>query len=331
MTMSESTEPATRRTDLALARQVLETEAAAILALVGRLDGSFERAVDLLQRCAGRVIVTGMGKSGIICRKIAATLSSTGTPAFFLHPAEAIHGDLGVIQQGDTVLALSYSGETDELLRLLETIRRQGARLVALTGSPASTLGQAADVTLSCQVSEEACPLNLVPTASTTAALALGDALAMALLVRKGFRPEDFANLHPGGKLGKRLMRVEHLMHSGDQLPSVTAGTPMHDVIYEMSSKGLGMTCVLDADRRLLGIITDGDLRRYLDGRADILRQAARDVMTTTPVTIPGSMLAVEALNAMEARKITSLVVVDDDRLVRGVLHVHDLWRTELF
>ena len=331
MTMSESTEPATRGTDLALARQVLETEAAAILALVGRLDGSFERAVDLLQRCAGRVIVTGMGKSGIICRKIAATLSSTGTPAFFLHPAEAIHGDLGVIQRGDTVLALSYSGETDELLRLLETIRRQGARLVALTGSPASTLGQTADVTLSCQVSEEACPLNLVPTASTTAALALGDALAMALLVRKGFRPEDFANLHPGGKLGKRLMRVEHLMHSGDQLPSVTAGTPMHDVIYEMSSKGLGMTCVLDADRRLLGIITDGDLRRYMDGRADILRQAARDVMTTTPVTIPGSMLAVEALNAMEARKITSLVVVDDDRLVRGVLHVHDLWRTELF
>ena len=331
MTMSESTEPATRGTDLALARQVLETEAAAILALVGRLDGSFERAVDLLQRCAGRVIVTGMGKSGIICRKIAATLSSTGTPAFFLHPAEAIHGDLGVIQRGDTVLALSYSGETDELLRLLETIRRQGARLVALTGSPASTLGQAADVTLSCQVSEEACPLNLVPTASTTAALALGDALAMALLVRKGFRPEDFANLHPGGKLGKRLMRVEHLMHSGDQLPSVTAGTPMHDVIYEMSSKGLGMTCVLDADRHLLGIITDGDLRRYMDGRADILRQAARDVMTTTPVTIPGSMLAVEALNAMEARKITSLVVVDDDRLVRGVLHVHDLWRTELF
>ena len=329
--MSESTEPATRGTDLALARQVLETEAAAILALVGRLDGSFERAVDLLQRCAGRVIVTGMGKSGIICRKIAATLSSTGTPAFFLHPAEAIHGDLGVIQQGDTVLALSYSGETDELLRLLETIRRQGARLVALTGSPASTLGQAADVTLSCQVSEEACPLNLVPTASTTAALALGDALAMALLVRKGFRPEDFANLHPGGKLGKRLMRVEHLMHSGDQLPSVTAGTPMRDVIYEMSSKGLGMTCVLDADRRLLGIITDGDLRRYMDGRADILRQAARDVMTTTPVTILGSMLAVEALNAMEARKITSLVVVDDDRLVRGVLHVHDLWRTELF
>ncbi len=331
MTMSESTEPATRGTDLALARQVLETEAAAILALVGRLDGSFERAVDLLQRCAGRVIVTGMGKSGIICRKIAATLSSTGTPAFFLHPAEAIHGDLGVIQWGDTVLALSYSGETDELLRLLETIRRQGARLVALTGSPASTLGQAADVTLSCQVSEEACPLNLVPTASTTAALALGDALAMALLVRKGFRPEDFANLHPGGKLGKRLMRVEHLMHSGDQLPSVTAGTPMHDVIYEMSSKGLGMTCVLDADRHLLGIITDGDLRRYMDGRADILRQAARDVMTTTPVTIPGSMLAVEALNTMEARKITSLVVVDDDRLVRGVLHVHDLWRTELF
>ncbi|MAG71835.1 MAG: arabinose-5-phosphate isomerase [Acidobacteria bacterium] len=317
--------------DLTLARQVLETEAAAILALLDRIDGAFERAVDVLQRCSGRVIVTGMGKSGIICRKIAATLSSTGTPAFFLHPAEAIHGDLGVIQRGDAVVALSYSGETDELLRLLETIRRQDARLVAVTGAPASTLGQAADVTLNCRVNEEACPLNLVPTASTTAALALGDALAMALLVRKGFKQEDFANLHPGGKLGKRLMRVEHLMHSGDQLPCVEPTTPMRDVIYEMSSKGLGMTCVAGADRRLAGIITDGDLRRHMDGSTDVLTRAASDVMTAAPVTIAGSTLAVEALNAMEAKRITSLVVVDDGRIIRGVLQIHDLWRTELF
>ena len=333
--MVDRPSPAAASPDLTLARQVLETEAAAVLALVDRIDGAFERALDHLQRCTGRVIVTGMGKSGVICRKIAATLSSTGTPAFFLHPAEAIHGDLGVIQQGDTVVAISYSGETDELLRLLETIRRQQATLVAITGAPASTLGEAADVTLNCCVSEEACPLNLVPTASTTAALALGDALAMALLVRKGFQHEDFANLHPGGKLGKRLMRVEHLMHSGAELPSVAAGTPMRDVIYEMSSKGLGMTCVAGDDGRLLGIITDGDLRRHMSDTADILQRTAADIMTPTPVTISGATLAVEALNVMEARKITSLVVVDGDGpdmdMIRGVLHVHDLWRTELF
>ena len=228
--------------DIALARTVLETEAAAILALVDRLDERFERAVRLLLDCRGRVIVTGMGKSGIICRKIAATLSSTGTPSFFLHPAEATHGDLGVIQGDDVVIALSYSGETAELLRLLETIKRLGARLIAITGDCASTLGQAADVALDCQVSAEACPLNLVPTASTTAALALGDALAMTLLVAKGFRQEDFANLHPGGKLGKRLMRVEHLMKIGDLVPSVGAASAMRDVIYEMSRKSLGMT-----------------------------------------------------------------------------------------
>ena len=227
--------------DLALARKVLETEASAILALVGRLDATFEGAVELLRRCHGRVILTGMGKSGIICRKIAATLTSTGTAAFFLHPAEAIHGDLGVIQSGDVVLALSYSGETDEILRLLETIRRLGATLIAVTGTPASTLAQAADVALDCSVTEEACPMNLVPTASTTAALAIGDALAMTLLVEKGFQQEDFASLHPGGKLGKRLMRVEALMHGGKLCPTVHADTRMRDVIYEMSSKALGM------------------------------------------------------------------------------------------
>jgi arabinose-5-phosphate isomerase len=322
--------------DLALARKVLETEAAAILALVARLDHRFERTVDLLRECRGRVVVTGMGKSGIICRKIVATLTSTGTPALFLHPAEAIHGDLGVIQGDDVVVALSYSGETDEILRLLETIRRLGAKLVAITGSPASTLAQAADVTLDCSVIEEACPLNLVPTASTTAALAIGDALAMTLLVEKGFRQEDFANLHPGGKIGKRLMRVERLMHADAQCPIVRVDARMRDVIYEMSSKGLGMTCVVshapghDDQGELVGIITDGDLRRHMDRESGILDLCAGDVMTRGAVTIAPATLAVEALGIMEQRKITSIVVVDGAR-VAGVVHLHDLWRTEMF
>lgn len=315
---------------LALARQVLETEARAILGLVDRLDGRFEAAVELLADCRGRVITTGMGKSGIISRKIAATLSSTGTPAYFLHPAEAIHGDLGVVQSDDVVVALSHSGETAEIVRLLEFIRRIGARLIVLTGNANSTLGQAADVTLDCRVDQEACPMNLAPTASTTAALALGDALAMTLLVRKGFREEDFASLHPGGKLGKRLMRAEALMHTGASTPIVETTTPMRDVIYEMSRKGLGMTCVVGADGALAGIITDGDLRRHMN-TPGILDRSAADVMTRTPRTIPGSLLAVEALKIMEERKISSLIVVDEARRVRGVLHLHDLWRTEMF
>ena len=316
--------------DRTLARKVLETEAAAILALVDRLDERFDCTVELLRQCRGRVILTGMGKSGIICRKIAATLTSTGTPAFFLHPAEAIHGDLGVIQGDDVVLALSYSGETDELLHLLETIRRVGAKLVVLTGGPMSTLAQAADVALDCSVTEEACPMNLVPTASTTAALAIGDALAMTLLVEKGFRQEDFANLHPGGKLGKRLMRVETLMHAGKLCPIVRADTRMRDVIYEMSSKGLGMTCVIDGDdETLLGIITDGDLRRRMERGGEILDLRAGDVMTRHPVTVGRHTLAAEALNIMEQRKITSIVVGDGGQPVRvaGVLHLHDLWQ----
>lgn len=317
--------------DIALAKKVLQTEAAAILALVDRLDERFEQAVRLLLDCRGRVIVTGMGKSGIICRKIAATLSSTGTPAFFLHPAEAIHGDLGVIQADDVVLALSYSGETEELLRLLETIKRLGARLIAITGVDRSTLGRAADVALDCKVSEEACPLNLVPTASTTAALALGDALAMTLLVAKGFRQEDFANLHPGGKLGKQLMRVEQLMHGGELAPIVAAATRMHDVMYEMSRKGLGMTCVVDDEQRLNGIITDGDLRRQMITKGPgFLDQAAVDVMTRNPVTVRRETLAAEALHVLEQRKITSIVVVDERGAVQGVVHLHDLWRTEM-
>ena len=329
--------------DLSIARRVLQTEAAAILALVDRLDRRFECAVSLLRECKGRVILTGMGKSGIICRKIASTLTSTGTPALFLHPAEATHGDLGVIQRDDVVVALSHSGETDELLRLLETIRRLGARLIAITGDAHSRLARAADVAIDCSVAAEACPLNLVPTASTTAALAIGDALAMTLLVEKGFREEDFVTLHPGGKLGKRLMRVEALMHSGAQCPIVRATTRMRDVIYEMSRKGLGMTCVVGPDGSagdagggpaveggdvLLGIITDGDLRRHMERAANILELSAGDLMTRNPVAVPRTTLAAAALALMEQRKITSIVVADGDspRRVAGVVHLHDLW-----
>ena len=316
--------------DLTLARKVLQTEAAAVLALVERLDDRFAEAVSLIVRCKGRVIVTGMGKSGIICRKLAATLASTGTPAFFLHPAEAVHGDLGVIQSDDVVIAMSYSGETEELTRVLETLKRIGAALIAMTGATTSTLAQAANVALDCSVSEEACPMNLVPTASTTAALAMGDALAMTVLVEKGFRPEDFAHLHPGGKLGKRLMRVEQLMHSGDALPVVQLHTAMKDVIYEMSRKGLGMTSVVEKDGRLAGIITDGDLRRKMAVTPNISGLTAGDVMTPNPVAIPNTTMAVEALAMMEQRKITSIVVIDADRRVEGVVHLHDLWRTEM-
>lgn len=316
--------------DRALARKVLETEAGAILALVARLDDRFDRAVDLLLNCRGRVILTGMGKSGIICQKIAATLNSTGTASVFLHPAEALHGDLGVIQSDDVVIALSYSGETAETLRLLETIKRLGARLIAITGTNGSTLAGAADVALDCSVTEEACPMNLVPTASTTAALALGDALAMTLLVAKGFKEDDFANLHPGGKLGKRLSRVKNWMHAGSDCPIVEAATPMREVISEMSRKSLGMTCVVDQHHTLLGIITDGDLRRHIEQGEPILQMTAADVMTKDPVTISPDMLAAEALNIMERRKITALVVVAAEHRVAGVVHLHHLWRTEL-
>ncbi|MBM3780543.1 MAG: KpsF/GutQ family sugar-phosphate isomerase [Acidobacteria bacterium] len=314
--------------DLELARKVLQTEAAAITALVGRIDSAFADAVDRIRQCRGRVILTGMGKSGIVCRKIAATLSSTGTPAFFMHPAEAIHGDLGVLQSDDVVLAMSYSGETEELTRVLETIKRLGATLIALTGDTQSTLARAADVLLDCSVSEEACPMNLVPTASTTAALAMGDALAMAVLVEKGFRPEDFASLHPGGKLGKRLKRAEQLMHGGQDVPVVSLDTPMRDVIYVMSSKGLGVTAVVDHDCRLAGIITDGDLRRQMATTPDILGQRAGDLMTRRPITVRRETLAAEVLALLEQRKITSVVVVDDRDRVEGIVHLHDLWRT---
>jgi arabinose-5-phosphate isomerase len=313
---------------LTLAKKVLRIEAAAILGLVDRLNGDFETALDLLYQCRGRVIVTGMGKSGIVSRKIAATFSSTGTPAFFLHPAEAIHGDLGAIREDDVVVALSHSGETEELIRLFEAIRRIGAKLIAMTGSPASTLGRAADVTLDCGIAKEACPMNLVPTASTTAALALGDALAMTLLVRKGFREEQFAAFHPGGKLGRKLMTVESVMHGGDAAPKVALQTAMPDVIHEMSSKRLGMTCIVAPDGRLAGVFTDGDLRRLMMKRPPnaVLALTAGEAMTAKPLTVTRDMLAVEALRIMEQHKITSVIVVDGEGRIEGVVHLHDLW-----
>jgi arabinose-5-phosphate isomerase len=316
---------------LDLARKVLRIEAAAILGLVDRINGDFEQAVQLLYDCKGRVIVTGMGKSGLICRKIAATLSSTGTSAWFLHPAEAIHGDLGAIRNDDVVVALSHSGETDELIRLLESIRRIGARLIAITGNPGSTLARAADVTLNCGIAKEACPMNLVPTASTTAALALGDALAMTLLVRKGFREDQFASLHPGGKIGCRLMRVEHVMHAGDAAPVVRTTTKMPDVFHEMSSKRLGMTCVVDVEGRLVGVFTDGDLRRLMSRVSNVLALTAGDAMTPNPITIGRDVLAVEALKVMETHKITAIVVVGSEPTVEGVVQLHDLWGAQMY
>ncbi len=323
--------PASAGIDLAVARRVLRIEAQAVLDLVDRVDERLSSAVEHLASCRGRVIVTGMGKSGIIARKIAATLSSTGTPAHFLHPAEAVHGDLGAVQPDDVVVPISQSGETPEVLRLVERIRRLGARIVALTGSPSSTLGRAADVTLDCGVSAEACPLNLAPTASTTAALAFGDALAMTLLVAKGFREEDFAHLHPGGQLGKRLLPVERLMRTGASLPCIDAGAPMSEVLRTMTEAGLGMTCVTAESGELAGVITDGDLRRRLAEPGDLLALTAADVMTRSPLTIAASALAVEALRLMEARRVTALIVVDDRLRIAGVVHLHDLWRTDLF
>jgi arabinose-5-phosphate isomerase len=322
---------------------VVRIEARALQDLADRLAGpmaeTFSRAVELLYCCAGRVVVTGMGKSGLIARKIAATLSSTGTPALFMHPVEAVHGDLGMLARGDVVIALSASGETEEILQLLATIKRLQLPLIAITcdengvlGRTAakSTLAGAADVSLSCAVTQEACTLGLAPTASTTAMLALGDALAVALSQKKGFKETDFADLHPGGKLGKRLARVESLMHSGDAIPSVTAETRMPDVIYEMSRKKLGVTTVVDGNC-LLGIISDGDLRRLLEKRGkDALDLTAGECMTREPKTISRNEFAATALAIMEERKITSLVVVDNSRDVEGIVHLHDLWGTEM-
>jgi arabinose-5-phosphate isomerase len=341
---------------------VVRIEAEALRALADRLAGpmaaDFNRALELLFGCRGRVVVTGMGKSGLIARKIAATLSSTGSPALYLHPVEALHGDLGMIVRGDVVLALSASGETEEILQLMATIKRLQVPLIAMTcdamtcediaevradksvrAARASTLASAADVALDCSISKEACSLGLAPTASTTTMLALGDALAVALSEKRGFKAEDFANLHPGGKLGKRLARVESLMHSGDAVPRVTPQTKMPDVIYEMSRKKLGMTAVVEGDRllgeRLLGVISDGDLRRLLEQRGkDTLDLTAGECMTRTPKTIGAQEFAATALARMEEMKITSLVVVDsvagNDQRLLGIVHLHDLWGTEM-
>ena len=316
---------------IAEAKRVLEVEAAAILGLIHHLDDTFVDVVEAINSSAGRVVTMGLGKSGIICKKVSATLASTGTPSFFLHPAEAIHGDLGMIVRGDVVLAISNSGETEELVRLLPSVKRIGAQIVAITGNPSSTLAKGADFHLSAAISKEACPLGLAPTASTTATLALGDALAMALLLRKGFREEDFAFLHPGGKLGKRFLRVRDLMHSGADTPVVNMTTSMHDVIYEMSKKGFGITAVVDEQNRLRGVISDGDLRRLLQKDEEILRKTAADSIKGKPVTINGDELASAALEIMEQRKITSLFITDDDAQVQGIIHLHDLWGLELF
>jgi arabinose-5-phosphate isomerase len=325
----------------------IEAEALRVLAdrIAGPMGEAFNRAVELIYRCSGRVVVTGMGKSGIIARKIAATLNSTGTPALFMHPVEAVHGDLGMVVRGDTVLALSASGETEEILRLLATLKRLQVPLIAMTcdeiyakaGGDArptqagrSTLAEAADVALDCSVAEEACSLGLAPTASTTSMLALGDALAMALADKRGFKEEDFANLHPGGKLGKRLARVESLMHIGDAVPRVTPSTRMPDVIYEMSRKKLGVTAVVEGEE-LVGVISDGDLRRLLELRGkDALDLAAGECMTRNPRTIKGNEFAATALALMEEKKITSLAVVDGGGRLEGIIHLHDLWGTEM-
>jgi arabinose-5-phosphate isomerase len=367
-----------------IGENVVRIEAEALRALADRIGGpmaaAFQRAVDLMFSCAGRVVVTGMGKSGLIARKIAATLSSTGTPALYLHPVEALHGDLGMVVRGDVVLALSASGETEEILALLATIKRLRVPLIAMTGdgvarapSPAnagtskgskgagksaaklsdgrvelraraksksagggarstrtSTLASAADVALDCSIAEEACSLGLAPTASTTTMLALGDALAVTLSEKRGFKEEDFANLHPGGKLGKRLARVESLMHSGDALPRVSPQTKMPDVIYEMSRKKLGVTAVVEGER-LVGIISDGDLRRLLEKRGkDVLDLTAGECMTKNPRTISAGEFAATALALMEEKKITSLMVVDGRGKLEGIVHLHDLWSTEL-
>jgi arabinose-5-phosphate isomerase len=346
-----------------IGENVVRIEAEALRALGDRIGGpmaaAFQRAVDLMFSCAGRVVVTGMGKSGLIARKIAATLSSTGTPALYLHPVEALHGDLGMVVRGDVVLALSASGETEEILALLATIKRLRVPLIAMTGdamgsvpaqrvkakskaagntarstqassTQASTLAAAADVALDCSIAEEACSLGLAPTASTTTMLALGDALAVTLSEKRGFKEEDFANLHPGGKLGKRLARVESLMHSGEALPRVGPHTKMPDVIYEMSRKKLGVTAVVEGER-LVGIISDGDLRRLLEKRGkDVMDLTAGECMTKNPRTIAAGEFAATALALMEEKKITSLMVVDGDQRLEGIVHLHDLWSTEL-
>lgn len=315
------------------AKRVIRVEAEALLALADSLNGEFARSVEMILSSHGRVVVTGMGKSGIVCQKIASTMASTGTPAFFLHPAEGIHGDLGMIMKGDVVIAVSNSGETDEVIRILPVIKRLGAQLIAMSGNRDSTLAKSADVFLEIAIKEEACPLGLAPTASTTATLAMGDALAVALLVRRGFSAEDFALFHPGGALGKRLLlRVEDLMHSGEAVPLVTVDSLMRDALFVITSRGLGITGVVDPTGSLVGVITDGDLRRALEKGADILNATAGELMTGTPKRIGAGELAAKALQRMEEHSITSLFVFSGEQAERpvGIIHLHDLLKAGL-
>jgi arabinose-5-phosphate isomerase len=314
------------------AKRVFQVESEAIIGLIERLDARFEKAVDILYGCKGRAVVTGLGKSGLIGRKVAATFSSMGTPSLFLHAADALHGDLGMLAAGDVLVAISASGETQELIDLIEPVKRLGIPLITLTAFAESPLGAASDVVLDISVKEEACMLNLAPTSSTAAALAMGDALAVVVAERRDFQEHDFAALHPGGRLGKKLRRIETLMHTGDDLPRVLPTTKMPDVIYEMSRKGLGLTAVTKPDGRLLGIITDGDLRRVMQRRKqNVLDLAAIDCMTKKPVTLPRTELAAAALRLMEEKKITSVIVVDNAGRLEGVVHIHDLWTLQLF
>jgi len=312
---------------LDIARKVLKTEAEAVLALAGRLDSSFEKVVDMIFESKGRVVVSGMGKSGLVGKKIAATLASTGTPAFFLHPAEAIHGDLGMVTSADVIIAISNSGETDELVGLIPFLKRFNVGLISMTGNPRSTLSRVADVNLDIAVKEEACPLGIVPTASTAATMAMGDAIAVALLMRRGYREEDFAFFHPGGSLGKKLfVKVKDLMHSGDAVPVVSQETPMTKAVMEISSKRLGMTVVADSGCAVLGIITDGDLRRGIEkwGK-NVFDMKAGEVMTRNPRTISEDELAAKALSIMEQQSITALVVPDEAGKAKGIIHLHDI------
>jgi len=315
---------------LETAIRVLEAEAGAIRELVARLGEPFLRAVDLAAACSGKIAVTGLGKSGIICKKIASTLSSTGSPSIFLHAADALHGDCGLLTRDDLVLAISKSGETAEVLQILNVAKRLGLPVVALSGERGSSLAKFADVSLDVSVAEEACPLGLAPTTSTAVAMAMGDALAMALMERKGFGKDDFASLHPAGSLGKKLLRVGELMHRGEAIPRVGESTPMSETICEMTRKSLGMTAVTDDEGILVGVISDGDLRRMLQKSDDPLKLPAGQVMSRNPKTIFEDELATAALSKMEEMKITSLVVIDRERRVSGVVHLHDLWRTQL-
>lgn len=310
------------------ARKVMQIEADAVAALAARLDERFAKAVEMILACTGRVVVTGMGKSGLICQKMAATMASTGTPTIFLHPAEGVHGDLGMLMKGDVVIAVSNSGETEEITRILPMIKRMGLPLVAMAGNPGSTLARAGDVFLDISIKEEACPLQLAPTASTTVTLAMGDALAVALLLQRGFREEDFALYHPGGALGKRLLlRVEDLMHEGDDIPIVPAGTPLKDALYEISSKKLGITGVVDQHGNLIGVFTDGDLRRKIEQGIEVLNQPICELMGGKPKRILRTNLAAKSLQRMEEHQITSLFVFESEEARKpiGIIHLHDL------